>query len=468
MYFKQFYDDDLAQAAYLIGCQATGEAVVIDAHRDIQVFLDEAEANNLKIVAVLETHMHADYLSAVPELSAATGATIYLSDEGDEDWKYGYEGVKIYDGDEINVGNIIISAQHTPGHTLEHMSYLITDGAFADEPGYYLTGDFVFVGDIGRADLLDEAAGAIDTRFAGARLMFKSLKEKFLSLPDYVQVWPGHGAGSACGKALGAIPCTTVGYERKFAWWTEYIKNDDYKGFEEALLSGQPDAPMYFARMKMLNKAGAPILGELPDLKELSASEIKPKIGKEIIFIDSRDDETFRADGVKDAYNVPWGKKFTTYASWLIDSLNDKRDIVVLAEDAEQADAMRRRLIRVGIDNVAGYVSDISKLDRFKVKTIKPGELSNLEDYFILDVRSANQYAEGHLPNATQIHGSRIMWQLDKLPKDKTILSYCQEGLTNTIVSSALRAAGFRDIVELEGGYSAYVEAKRNPPILSS
>ena len=465
MYFKQFYDNDLAQGAYLIGCQATGEAVVVDAHRDIQMILDDAEANNLKIVAVLETHMHADYLSAVPELAAATGAQIYLSDEGDKDWKYEYEGIKLYDGDEIKIGNIIITAQHTPGHTLEHLSYLVTDGAFADKPGYYLTGDFVFVGDIGRPDLLDEAAGAIDTRYAGAKLMFKSLKEKFLNLPDYIQVWPGHGAGSACGKALGAIPCTTVGYERNFSWWAEYIKNDDYKGFEEALLSGQPDAPMYFARMKIQNKAGAAILGELPELKEFSASEIKPKIAKDIIFIDTRDDETFRNDGVKDAYGVPWGKKFVTYTSWLIDSLNDKRDIVVLAKNAQEADAMRRRLIRVGIDNVIGFVSDISELDRFKVETIKPQELNNTDDYFVLDVRTANDYNEGHLDNATQIHGSRIMWNLDKLPRDKKILSYCQKGLTNTIASSALRSAGFKDIVELEGGYSAWLDAKRQPAL---
>jgi len=394
MYFKQFYDNDLAQGAYLIGCQSTGEAVVIDAHRDIQVFLDDAAANNLKIVAVLETHMHADYLSAVPELAAATGATIYLSDEGDEDWKYGYEGIKLYDGDEIKIGNIIITAQHTPGHTLEHLSYLITDGAFADKPGYYITGDFVFVGDIGRPDLLDEAAGAIDTRYAGAKLMFKSLKEKFLNLPDYVQVWPGHGAGSACGKALGAIPCTTVGYERNFAWWTEYIENDDYQGFENALLSGQPDAPMYFARMKMQNKAGAAILGDLPEIKKLSAADIKSKIGKEYIFIDTRDDETFRTDGVKNAYSVPWGKKFTTYASWLIDSLNDKRDIVLLADNAEEADAMRRRLIRVGIDNVLAYVDDVSGLERYKVETIEPSKLNNIDDYFVLDVRTANEYNE--------------------------------------------------------------------------
>ncbi len=460
MYFKQFYDRDIAQGAYLIGCQSTGEAVVIDAHRDIQIFLDDAKANNLKIVAVLETHMHADYLSAVPELAAATGATIYLSDEGDKDWKYQYDGIKLYDGSEIKIGNITVTAQHTPGHTLEHLSYLITDGAFADKPGYYITGDFVFVGDIGRPDLLDEAAGAIDTRYAGAKLMFKSLKEKFLNLPDYVQVWPGHGAGSACGKALGAIPCTTVGYERNFSWWSEYIKNDDYEAFEEALLSGQPDAPLYFARMKMQNKAGAAILGELQELKEYSASEIKDKIAKEIIFLDTRDASVFRTDGVKGAYSVPWGKKFLTYASWLIDSLNDNREIILLAKNQEEADLMRRMLIRVGIDNVVGFVKDAAELPRQSVEVLEAKDIDNLDDYFILDVRTANEYNEGNLGNAKQLHGSRIMWHLDKLPKDKKILSYCQKGLTSTIAASALRSAGFTDVAELEGGYEAWLAAK--------
>src|SRR5690625_2402918 len=174
MRLDRIYDEDLAQASYLIGCQATGEAVVVDARRDIGEYLELAERHGLRIVAVTETHIHADYLSGTRELAAATGAQIYLSGEGGQDWQYGFEGSRLYDRDRFSIGNITIQARHTPGHTPEHLSFLVTDGAFSAEPGYLLSGDFIFVGDVGRPDLLDEAAGGVDTRFAGAHDLFTS------------------------------------------------------------------------------------------------------------------------------------------------------------------------------------------------------------------------------------------------------------------------------------------------------
>ncbi|HEU4492905.1 MAG TPA: MBL fold metallo-hydrolase, partial [Rubrobacteraceae bacterium] len=267
MLFQRIYDEDLAQASYFIGCQASGEALVVDPRRDVRVYLEEAEKNDMRITAVTETHIHADYLSGSRELAATTGATLYLSDEGDEEWKYGFEGEKLYDADEIRIGNVTLKALHTPGHTPEHLSFVVTDGATTEEPGFVLTGDFVFVGDLGRPDLLDEAAGGKDTRYVGAKQMFWSLGEKFLTLPDYVQVWPGHGAGSACGKALGALPSSTVGYERLFSWWGDYVQRGDEESFVDALLEGQPDAPLYFGRMKRQNRSGPALLGERPALK---------------------------------------------------------------------------------------------------------------------------------------------------------------------------------------------------------
>ncbi|MEE2054160.1 MBL fold metallo-hydrolase, partial [Nocardiopsis tropica] len=261
MLLERVYDDDLAQASYLIGCQARGEALVVDPRRDIGEYLDLARRHGMRIVAVTETHIHADYLSGTRELAAATGATAYVSGEGGEDWQYGFDAERLMDGDTVTVGNITVRARHTPGHTPEHLSFLITDGAFSDQPGYLLSGDFVFAGDIGRPDLLDEAAGGEDTRFEGARHLFASLRDTFLTLPDHVQVLPGHGAGSACGKALGALPATTVGYERLNAWWGPYLRDDDEKGFVDELLDGQPDAHAYFARMKRQNREGPQILG---------------------------------------------------------------------------------------------------------------------------------------------------------------------------------------------------------------
>jgi hydroxyacylglutathione hydrolase len=275
MLLERLYDNDLAQASYLIGCQARGEAVVVDARRDIGDYLDLARAHGMRIVAVTETHIHADYLSGTRELAAATGATVYVSGEGGQDWQYGFEAERIRDGDTVTIGNITVEARHTPGHTPEHLSFLVTDGAFSQDPGYLLSGDFVFAGDLGRPDLLDEAAGGTDTRFEGAHQLFTSLREVFLSLPDHVQVLPGHGAGSACGKALGALPATTVGYERLNAWWAAYLREDDRAGFVEELLDGQPDAHAYFARMKRQNKEGPRVLGTLTAPPEFTGEQVR-------------------------------------------------------------------------------------------------------------------------------------------------------------------------------------------------
>ena len=231
MVFKRIYDEGLAQASYFIGCQATGEAVVVDARRDIEVYLREAEAQQMSIRAVTETHIHADYLSGSRELAAATGAPLHLSAEGGAEWRYRFDHRPLRNGDAIRVGNLTLRAVHTPGHTPEHLSFLLTDGAASTEPGFLLSGDFVFVGDVGRPDLLDESGLGSDTREPMARRLFESLKASFWTLPDWVQVWPGHGAGSACGKALGAVASSTVGYEKLTAWWAPYLAQDDVEGF---------------------------------------------------------------------------------------------------------------------------------------------------------------------------------------------------------------------------------------------
>ena len=217
--FEYFYDEKLAQASYLVGCVATGEALVVDPARNVTPYLREAEKEGLRITHVTETHIHADFVSGSRELAAATGATIYLSDMGDADWKYAYADdpsvILVRDGDSWKVGNIKVEVLHTPGHTPEHIAFMITDTAGADRPMGVFTGDFLFVGDVGRPDLLEEAAGYKGTKEVGARQQFQTV-ERFKALPDYLQIWPGHGAGSACGKALGAIPSTTLGYEKLF------------------------------------------------------------------------------------------------------------------------------------------------------------------------------------------------------------------------------------------------------------
>ncbi|MFE7631308.1 rhodanese-like domain-containing protein [Kocuria sp. NPDC057446] len=456
MLIERIYDEDLAQAGYVIGCQRTGQALVVDARRDIDVYRDLAARNGMQITAVTETHIHADYLSGTRELAAATGADIHVSGEGGEDWQYEFEAARLHDGDEIRIGNIVVTAVHTPGHTPEHLSFLVTDGAFADAPGYLLTGDFVFSGDLGRPDLLDEAAGGVDTRFLGAKQMFASLRTKFLTLPDHVQVFPGHGAGSACGKALGAIPSTTVGYERRYAWWGPYLAAGDEEGFIQELLEGQPDAPFYFGRMKNQNRRGPAVLGERAPLPELDAQQVAEQLAAdEVTFVDTRSADEVHTGTVTGALNIPAGRSIASYAAWAVDPETDDRPLVLLAPDQEAAQEFWDHLVRVGIDPVAGYVTTIESLPQSTPRLVAPEEVETLEKAMLLDVRAVSEHTAGHVPGSVQLHGGRVLWNLDRLPEQGTVVTYCQSGLRSSVVASALRHAGY-DVVELEGSYAAW------------
>ena len=459
MLLERIYDEDLAQASYLIGCQAKGEAVVVDGRRDIAVYQALAQKNGMKIVAVTETHIHADYLSGTRELAAATGAEIYVSGEGGPDWQYGFDGVRLFDGDKITLGNISIQALHTPGHTPEHLSFLVTDGAFSDHPGYLLSGDFVFSGDLGRPDLLDEAAGGVDTRFAGAQQLFASLRDKFLTLPDYVQVHPAHGAGSACGKALGAIPSSTVGYERLYAWWAPYLAANDEQGFVDELLDGQPDAHAYFGRMKRQNREGPAVLGKRAPLLELDAAAVANDLAADqVTFIDTRPNDQVHQGTVTRSLNVPAGKSVASFGAWVVNPETDKNPLVLLAADQEQAQDIWDHLIRVGIDNVAGYVTRLDGLPMSIPALIQPADLADFETAMVLDVRNRTEHAAGHIPGSHQLSGGRVMWHLDELPAEGTIVSYCQSGVRNSVAASALRRAGY-NVVELVGSYAAWQHA---------
>ncbi|HYE87942.1 MAG TPA: MBL fold metallo-hydrolase, partial [Vicinamibacterales bacterium] len=251
MFVKRFYEPLLAQASYLIGCQRTGDAIVIDANRDVDQYIATAEQEGLRISHVTETHIHADYVSGSQDLALKVGASLCLSDEGDEHWKYQFpHDRKLKAGDRILIGNVAIDVLHTPGHTPEHLTFLVTDGAAADQPIAAVTGDFIFVGDVGRPDLLERAANIKGTMETSARTLWTSL-QKFAAHHDWLQIWPGHGAGSACGKGISAIPSSTLGYERRFNWAFNAKSEDD---FVARVLSGQPEPPRYFAVMKQVNK----------------------------------------------------------------------------------------------------------------------------------------------------------------------------------------------------------------------
>lgn len=461
MLLERLYDDDLAQASYVIGCQRTGEAIVVDPRRDIQVYLDLAAKHSMVITAVTETHIHADYLSGSRELAARTGAAMYVSGEGGPDWQYGVgfqKATRMAHGHRITVGNIAVDAVHTPGHTPEHLSFLVTDGAASPEPGYVLTGDFVFVGDVGRPDLLDEAAGGVDTRFAGARDLFASLRDHFLALPDYVQVLPAHGAGSACGKALGAVPSSTVGYERRFAWWAPYLEAGDEQGFIDTLLNDQPDAHAYFTRMKRQNRVGPALLGELAPLVEYSASDLRAALETDrVITIDTRHHSLVHEGTIPGALNVPGVAKAASYGAWVYDPETETRPLVLLIDTEAAAARFRDHLLRIGIDEVDGYITTLEGLPIIRPKTIAPTDLDQVDAALLVDVRNHTEYTAGHIPDAIQLSGGQALWHADELPEGR-IMTYCQSGVRNSVVASALRRAGC-DVIEIEGSYSAWLAA---------
>ncbi len=450
MFFQHVYDKSLAQGSYLIGCQASGEAIVIDAKRDIDTYLEIARENNLKITHITETHIHADFLSGSRELAAVTGAAMYLSDEGGPDWQYAFPHIGLREGDSIKVGNLSLKVIHTPGHTPESISFLLTDHPATDEPVMIFTGDFVFVGDIGRPDLLEKAAGLIGTKEVGAQQMFQSLK-KFAALPEHIQVWSAHGAGSACGKALGAVHCSTVGYEKIRNWAFQY--GDNEKEFTDFLLSDQPEAPKYFAMMKHLNKVKRPLLIEVPQHPHLTREQFLAARQKGIKVIDTRKKEVFAEGFIPGSINIQNNNTFSTWMGWL---LNYEEQFMLVAEQSS-IDDLTRKLMRIGMDNMYGYISDVSatglqleKAEMIDLPTLKT--CLDQPDVQIIDVRGATEFEADHIPGAQNLFVGTLPEHLSQISKDKQVIIHCQAGDRSSIAYSLLRKYGFDNVKNYSGG----------------
>lgn len=465
MFFQHIYDKSLAQASYFIGCQKAGVAAVIDAKRDVDTYIEIAKANNMKITHILETHIHADFLAGSRELAALTGAELYLSAEGGEGWEYEFPHNGLKDGDVVKLGNLLLKTLHTPGHTPESISFLLTDTPASMEPVMLFTGDFVFVGDIGRPDLLEKAAGIMGTADAGALQMYKSI-QKFNDLHDFIQVWPGHGAGSACGKALGSVPSTTVGYEKARNWAFQY--KTDENGFVKYLLADQPEPPKYFAKMKSLNKIDRPLLTEVPKLKQLSGAELKAAMEAGIKVIDARNKVVFAASFIPDSINIQGNNSFATWAGWF---LNYEEKFILLA-DENQLDDLTRKLMRIGLDNIMGYVPStkswtevggtLEKANVISLAEFKPMlDANNLQ---VIDVRNETEYKAGHIKEAVHIFVGKLLDNLDKIQKDKKVVIHCQGGDRSAIAYSLLAKNGFKNIQNYSAGMNEWVN-EGNPVV---
>lgn len=455
MFFERVYEKGLAQASYIIGCQATKEAIVIDPKRDIDTYLQIAERENLRITHIAETHIHADFLSGSLELANATNAKIYLSDEGGIDWQYHFDHIGLRDGDVINIGNLSFNVIHTPGHTPEHISFLLIDKPASPEPVMIFTGDFVFVGDVGRPDLLEKAAGIEGTMIEGAKQMFQSLK-KFKSLPDHIQIWPGHGAGSACGKALGAVPGSTVGYEKLSNW---ALKIEDEETFIQSLLDGQPEPPKYFAMMKMMNKSGPKILATINHPQKLSAGEFISAIKNGYQIVDTRDKLSFSGGHISGSLNIQDNNSFSTWAGWMLDY---NKPIVLIALE-HRADILNRALMRIGVDNIFG-ISDLDKLEDagLKMEILNQISADELKEKFssfrVIDVRSYTEFNLAHIPTAQNIHAGHLEKNLNHILLDENIVVYCTSGDRSAIAASYLLTKGYKNVFNLSGGINAWIQ----------
>ncbi|MCD5325545.1 MULTISPECIES: MBL fold metallo-hydrolase [Pontibacillus] len=463
MLLKYFYDEKLAQASYMVGCQATGEALVVDPSRDIQAYLDTAKKENLTITRVTETHIHADFVSGAKELATETGATAMLSGEGGNDWTYQFldeiNHEIVRDGDQFMVGNVKIEVMHTPGHTPESISFVLYDRD-QDTPMGVFTGDFVFVGDVGRPDLLEKAAGQKDTSRVGAKQMFESLK-RFKQLPDHMQVWPGHGAGSACGKALGAIPSSTVGYEKATNW---AVRHDEEEAFINELISEQPEPPKYFAVMKKVNKVGPALIRELGEPKNtvLTADELSNELENGMQLIDTRPASEFAKEHIAGTINIPHNKSFANWAGWLV----DYNKPVYLIADERNIEDLTKSLRSIGADDVAGYMETAAiaglKAEGIKTESYEIATPDQLKDKIangevnLIDVRNEGEWNAGHIPQAKHIMLGYLQERIDEVPTDKPVVLQCQSGGRSAMATSILQANGIKNVTNMAGGFGAW------------
>lgn len=472
MLFRQFFDPKLAQYAYLVGCQQTGEALIIDPERDIDRYVEAAESEGLRITAVAETHIHADFLSGAREFAEQYGTKVYLSDEGGAEWASDwarngdYDATFLKDGDSFKIGGIEVRAVHTPGHTPEHISFVIIDrGGGASTPIGIATGDWVFVGDLGRPDLLEQAAGMHGVQEPSARQLFSSLP-RFMELEDYVQVWPAHGAGSTCGKDLGAVPQTTVGYEKLYnASLSAADGGED--DFVDAILAGQPEPQTYFARMKRDNNKGVPLLGQLPMPRRLTIAELRRMAdNEEALFLDTRLDRSgFMARHIPGALYTPMNRAFNTAVGSLVE--DETQPVVLIIEESAVEEAVRD-LVRIGYDNVVGFATPETLARYFdqggQVARIPEMEITELlerqkdEGVKVVDVRFAAEYASAHVPGAISASYTRLpSLAPERLPRDRTLLVHCGSGARAAAASAFLAREGF-DVQFVNGQFDTFVE----------
>ena len=443
----------LAHYSYILS--STGQAVVIDPKRDIDTYVKYAAEHNLTISRILETHIHADYASGALELAQATGAELWLSghDENQE-YSYKFNHHEFRDGEELQAGSMRIVAIHTPGHTPEHLSFLVYDHERSAHIAVALfSGDFVFVRSLGRPDLLGEAA-----KQQLARELFHSLHERLCGLPDGAEIHPAHGAGSLCGSGMSERQESTLGYERAC---NPFFAEADESKFVEKILASVPPFPEYYKRMKRLNADGPKRLGSIPGKVAMAVHDFKNDCEKkDSVILDLRRPEAFGGAHIPGAYNIGGGQNLSMWAAW---TLPYDRPIFLIGDESTDYEQASRSLVRVGLDEVRGYLKGgmpawiDAGLPQAHIPQESVDELHDrLAEHFLLDVTSDGEWKSGHIAGATHIMAGHLAKRVQELPRDKEIHVICGSGYRSSIACSVLQRMGFDHIVNVVGGMTAW------------
>ncbi|GAA2161286.1 glyoxylase-like metal-dependent hydrolase (beta-lactamase superfamily II) [Humibacillus xanthopallidus] len=451
MYFSQYYLDCLSQASYLVGDETTGQAVVVDPRRDVAEYLDDASARGLTIVGIINTHFHADFLSGHLELARETGAWIGYGAAAQPE----FEVRSLEDGERISLGDVTLEIMTTPGHTPESISVLVYEHADDDTAYGVLTGDALFIGDVGRPDLLASVGVTADEL---GRMLYDSVQHKLMGLPDAVRVFPAHGAGSSCGKNLSTERQSTIGEQRSFNYACQPMSEAD---FLEVVTAGQPPAPAYFIYNATLNKQGRGVRSTDAAIPALTDEQVDAALAAGAVLDDARDQMEFAAGHVRGSVNVPWdGRMAETVGSVLTP---EQRVVIIAPEGQEQEVATR--FARIGFDNVLGYVPDpeayfLSHQDRVerasRLTATQVEEAAASGDVQLVDIRNAGELEAGMLPDALHIPLAELARRSDELDPAKPVVVYCAGGWRSSVGASLLRAKGFRDVSDILGGFTAW------------
>lgn len=452
MRFTQYYLDCLSQASYLIGDETTGQAVVVDPRRDVSEYLADAEAHGLTIVGVINTHFHADFIAGHLELAAATGAWIGYGRRAEAE----YPIRKLADGERISLGDVTLQIMETPGHTPESISILVYEHATDTVPYGVLTGDALFIGDVGRPDLLASLGHTADEL---ARMLYDSVQHKLMRLPDEVRVFPAHGAGSACGKNLSTERQSTIGEQRRTNYACAPMSQEEFLALVTA---GQPSAPNYFAYDAVLNRKNRSLFREGAVPRPLTAAEFLSARAAGAVVLDARDPQEFATGHVRGALNVPADGRFAETAG----TVAEPGDQVLVVAPQDREDEVVTRLARIGFDRVLGYlrepeaaflsmVAEMSRASRVTASELRTA-LERAEPPVVLDVRNRGEWELGAIDGSLKIPLAGLPGRLDEVPVDRPIVVYCAGGYRSSVAASLLRRAGRTDVSDVLGGYAAW------------